>query len=452
MAPRDVLARLTATLLAAALLSGCRADPDRAGSGSPDSPGTWKRLEIAILEDYDKGEDLRGVAADFALFRELGIRVWRGSFGWDDYEPARGRYDFDWLHRFAELADRNGITLRPYIGYTPEWAAHGRRADGSTWNDPPARLEDWRRFVAALAASLRRHRNVVSYEIYNEENVREWWDGSAAEYYATLDAACREIRRVHPEAQVVLGGMVWPDPDWVEGACGAGAEDFDAVPFHAYPETWTPDSIRVENYIGATYRDLLEVVDACGGKPVWINETGFATTPGKSEADQARWWARALATFAAAPRVSLIGVYEIKDLRPERAAIGGAANYHLGLTRTDRTRKAAFHTVAMFARFFDAESIRVEDGGLRCRVREGDPSRVHRHLFRRPDGRRLLVLWSDGAPSRLEVTIPGGYGRVASIALDGRATPIQGPHGATLRELHLRPDDVRIFELDPPPR
>ena len=84
-----------------------------------------KAISFAILEDYDKGTPLRDVAADFALFKELGVPVWRGSFGWDDYEPSRGHWDLAWLDRFATLADTMGISLRPYLGYTPEWAARG---------------------------------------------------------------------------------------------------------------------------------------------------------------------------------------------------------------------------------------------------------------------------------------------------------------------------------------
>jgi beta-galactosidase GanA len=72
----------------------------------------WKPLSFAILEDYDKDQDLADVQKDFTLFRELGLTTWRGSFGWDDYEPARAQYDFRWLHQFADLAARNGITLR----------------------------------------------------------------------------------------------------------------------------------------------------------------------------------------------------------------------------------------------------------------------------------------------------------------------------------------------------
>jgi len=59
--------------------------------------GRARRISFSILEDYDKEEDLAEVAKDFAPFRELGITAWRGSFGWDDYEPSRGHYVFRWL-------------------------------------------------------------------------------------------------------------------------------------------------------------------------------------------------------------------------------------------------------------------------------------------------------------------------------------------------------------------
>ncbi len=34
---------------------------------------------------------------------------------------------------------------------------------------------------------LWRHRNVASLEIYNEENVRQWWDGTVDQYVAVLE-------------------------------------------------------------------------------------------------------------------------------------------------------------------------------------------------------------------------------------------------------------------------
>src|SRR4051812_26778596 len=85
-------------------------------------PLRGKKVSFAILDDYDKGDDLAGVAEDFQLMKDLGIDTMRTSFGWDDYEPERDQYDFAWLKRFVALAAKNGVKLRPYIGYTPKWA------------------------------------------------------------------------------------------------------------------------------------------------------------------------------------------------------------------------------------------------------------------------------------------------------------------------------------------
>ena len=126
------------------------------------------------------------------MFRELGISLWRGSLGWDDYEQQPGRYDFGWLHRFIDLARDHRITLRPYLGYTPEWAAGGARdQDGDAWNQPPKDQRSWTAFVRALTAELRHHGNVEAIEIYNEQNVAQWWEGTVDEYANTLKSAAQ---------------------------------------------------------------------------------------------------------------------------------------------------------------------------------------------------------------------------------------------------------------------
>ncbi|MFL5578705.1 MAG: beta-galactosidase [Gemmatimonadaceae bacterium] len=412
-------------------------------------PAPTKRLEFAILEDYDKGAPLADVERDFRLFRELGIRTWRGSLGWDDYEPARGRYDLAWLHRFAALARREGITLRPYLGYTPEWAAAGRRADGQTWNDPPARPADFARFAGRLAAELRRHGSVASYEIYNEENTKLWWDGTAGEYADLFVAAADSIRAADPGAAVLMGGLVWPDAEWAEDVCRRGRR-LAAVPVHVYAETWTPDSVTLERAVADLESPpFREAVDGpCGAPPVWANEIGFATARGRSERDQADWWVRAIAALAAAPHVTLVGVYEIKDLAPGSAVIGEAENYHLGLTRADRAPKLAFRTVRLMVSLLAGE-LAVADAELRVAPAAAGPDV---HLFRRPDGRQVLVAWARrGRPAAtLDVTLPRAGAAATSYALDGTGTPLPLAGGGTLlRALRVSPGTPRIVVVSP---
>lgn len=426
-------------VLAAALL---------AGDASAPQAGPFKAVSFAILEDYDKGEDLDEIERDFALFRELEIDTWRGSFGWDDYEPERGKYDFEWLHRFAERAAERGIRLRPYIGYTPEWAARRGGADRDAWNNPPADVGRWERFARELARAMRRHSNVVSFEIYNEENVRQWWDGDAASYARVLVRGSRAIRRADGDAPILFGGLVFPDVDWIESVCRArgAAASFDVLPFHAYPETWTPPDVTVETYLGG----LSAFVDAadrtCGRKPIWINETGFATVPGATERAQAAWWVRAVATFLAHPRVEHIGVYEIKDLPADRPVIGDAPNYHLGLARVDRTKKLAFRTVDLLTDLLDTGTLRTLDDRLRVEAREA-AGPVHAHAFERPDGDRVLFVWSPARAGGVTVSVGDAAAHVTEFDLDGRPADRAPLDEGTFRGLDLEAGEPRIFRL-----
>lgn len=453
------------TLCLALALAACGprgSDPALPTSRAPERPAA-KPISLAILEDYDKGQDLGDIARDFGLFRELGITTWRGSFGWDDYEPEPGRYDFAWLRRFVELAADSGISLRPYIGYTPGWAAVGRNDDGQTWNDPPSDLDAWARFVDTLTATLGGYPHVLSWEIYNEENVPLWWDGSAEEYNAVLRAAAERIRRRDPDAEILLGGTVWPDSDWLESACethgNAGA--FDVAPFHAYPETW-PDTLALEEYLDENYRRwyLAAIDSACGGKPVWINEAGFATTPGKPEEEQARWWARAFAEFLSAPRVEHIGVYEIRDLRPDSDVIGDTPNYFLGLVHADGRRKLAFATVGLLARLFAGGSVAVADAELHA-LNAPEPG-VVTHLFLLPDERQILFAWRRRPPAltgepagdsiTIALTLPRAAARAVRYDLDGTGAPLDLGFARRRVALRLSSRDVAIVEVFPETR
>jgi hypothetical protein len=442
---RPALLRIVAIALIAGACTG-------GGSGvAPFATGEYtKPISFAILEDYDKGSDLKQVARDFRLFKELGVPAWRGSFGWDDYEPEAGSFDLDWLERFVALADTMGIELHPYLGYTPAWAAQ-RGRDDHAWNDPPRRMNDWIRFVDTLARRLGSHRSVGSYEIYNEENTRLWWEGTSARYAQVLRAASDALRQADPRLKVLLGGMVWPDADWLEASCSEAVAPFDVLPFHAYPETWTPDSVTVENYLGPGFRtDFLRQADEqCGRKPIWINEAGFATTPGKTEEQQAEWWVRAFATFLAEPRVEHIGIYEIRDQQQGTAVIGGTPNYYLGLIRNDGKPKLAFETVKMLVELFGKDSITVADGDLRVRVRKGHPVKIYDHLFRRPDGRQLVFVWDRVGSATVDLELTRGGGRVTLFGLDGKQSSWAASDGRTIREVPLLPGQVRIFAVDP---
>lgn len=444
---RQFIARFFFALLLCGSIAGCEFVP---ATSRLIPNGLARTISFAVLEDYDKGADLNEIAKDFQLMKELGIDVLRCSLGWDDYEPVQGQYDFAWLKEFVQLAARYDIKLRPYIGYTPRWAG-APGTDDQDWNNPPRDYRIWHQFVYNLAYTLRDHPNVLSYEIYNEQNARLWWDGSIEQYKETLRHAALAIRAADSDAQVILGGFVFADDHWLNSILRGGyARYYDITPFHAYPETWTPNDVVVENYLDARYGAFVRHNRALGERePIWINEMGFAATAGKSELDQANWWARAVSTFLADPHIEHIGVYEIKDLPAGQNVIGDHKNYHLGLTRTDRTKKLAFYTVALLKDLLGTGPIASADAHLTATVVEGEPGEIYWRLFRRWDGKQVLFIYDKSASPTLRVSLRTRGAAALQYDLHGRAAKYTQFDGYNLSDLRLTPGQVAIFRIDP---
>jgi polysaccharide biosynthesis protein PslG len=411
-----------------------------------------KPIEFALLEDYDKGADLAEIALDFQLLQELEVDKLRTSIGWDDYEPVRSQYDFAWLQDFVSLAAEYEIKLRPYIAYTAPWAGVPG-TDEHYWNNPPANEQDWYNFVFALATALEPFPNVLSYEIYNEENDSLWWDGTVEQYHATLKHAAQAIRTADPDAAVILGGLVYPDDDWLRALVEAGgAQFYDVTPFHAYLETWSEPGAVVENYLTSdSYRDyFLWWNNGVGqGEPIWINEMGFATTPGRSEEDQANWFARAVSTFLADPEVEQIGFYELKDLPRGSAVIGDSANYHLGISQVDRRPKLAFATVDLLTDLLDVGTLTTADAEAAITVTAGQAGELYHHLFLRPDGGQVLFVYDKTASPTIAITLAMPGRQAIRYGLDGGATPVADFAGTTLPGVTLTQGQVAIFLITP---
>lgn len=424
------------------------------GGGGGGEPANYSHaISFSILEDYDKDDPVSELEADFALFNELGIDTWRGSFGWDDYEPTQDAFDVDWLHTFANTAATYGINLRPYLGYTAPWAAQGG-SDGQYWNDPPADVADWVDFAGTIASEMSQHSNVLSYEIYNEENDAFWWEGTMAEYDSVLAMGSDVIRANHSGAEVIIGGFVFPEFEWIDGPCntfGHGSK-FDIAPFHAYPETWSGNNVKVENYLDSQYHDwyVPTVKNDCGGQPIWINEIGFAAPwDGTTEQDQAEWWVRAFATYIADPHIEHLGIYEIKDLTGDDV-IGGEANFHLGLTYADRSKKIAFYTVAMLVDLFDVGTITMAPSEISSVNVVGRKSKdYYEHLFKRPDNAQIIIAYDKNRDVTVDLTITDSGSSVTEYALDGTATVYSGFDGTTLSGVALSDGVPRIFLVNP---
>src|SRR5688500_15328941 len=117
-------------------------------------------------------------------------------------------------------------------------------------------------------------------------NLSLWWDGSIEQYMETLKQGAEAVRAADPDAQVLLGGLAEPDYHWVRELLESGyARYYDILPFHSYAETWSSPDMVVEKFLEREYRYhfIPDHKQYGEGEPIWINEMGYATTPGRTE-------------------------------------------------------------------------------------------------------------------------------------------------------------------------
>ncbi len=475
--PRGGRALALASLIALAPLGVARAELGRV---TAQEPARWQQVPLGLCEDYpEERRDLAQVRADFDALRAAGVRSLRVSIGWDEIEPEDDRFDFAFWDGFFELAEERGITLLPYVCYTPSWAA---RDPDAAWRSPPADLEE---LAEALGALARRYRGrVPSWEIWNEPDNPAYWSGDPRDYAALLRAGAAAVRAADPGADVVLGGIAW-DLEFLRQVLEApgAAAAADVINLHAYFETWSPEPLeRLSEYL----REAADLVAELGaGQALWLAEVGYSSFRAGahvSEAYRARYryehtprhqadaLVRTVALALASEAVERIAWYELRDLPPEEAVIGDVNNRHLGVLGTGGAeRKPAFAALQLMGRLLGGR-VRSLDDEARAARPLGSEAEVH--AFERADGAVVVVAWlrthvpgrgavpemgdaADPRRERLELWLPRALGDGEVLDAQGRRLGALGARrdetgpGTSLARFDVRGGETLVLVLPP---
>jgi polysaccharide biosynthesis protein PslG len=184
-------------------------------------------------------------------------------------ESAPGSYNKGVLASFGDCVDQAqayGLrVLVPLVG-TPPWA-------GSAWNAPPRDPETYAAAIGYLAA---RYPQVSAWEIWNEENIPRFWQGTVGQYVSLLRDAYAAVKEANPAALVVFGGTAHTDVGWIRSCYQAGARGyFDVMATHPYPRIHT--NTDVAQLLGSTQsvRDVM-LAYGDGGTPIWFTEFSWS--------------------------------------------------------------------------------------------------------------------------------------------------------------------------------
>lgn len=338
------------------------AEPDEPSTLQPSTTTRDEGLAFGMgtyLGTGEFGQEQRAAR----LSAEAGADWAREEFPWAEIEPQREQYRWRWEDRDYDAAVdallAEGIRIVGLLDYGPRCETDKNPPIGwgcdltiDQW------LPDWRRYVKTVVSRYKGKIDV--WEIQNEENSRAFWrkvnpeatDPNPQDYARLLRAAAEEIKRVDPNAKIVLGGLAGYTSDLQDPAQNyfhylaqlhkAGAWDaFDVVAVHPYREmeaaapeqpiprgnydpdrrTFNPNVTQQWNLV-QELSALDRMVSQLGGKPIWITELGWSTGALQARADQrgttaqvvqADYLVRTYVQLLALPNVEQLFWFRLRD-------------------------------------------------------------------------------------------------------------------------------------------
>jgi hypothetical protein len=206
-----------------------------------------------------------------AVMAANGVESLRVVIDWRSLEPSRGAYRWTVVDRLVSASARHGIEFMPNVSASPRWASERPRDTREYWRSPPKSPAAYGRLMRQMVlrygprgAFWSQNPSVPrtpirKWQIWNEPTAPWFWNRPrfAPTYTKLLRASARAIRRADRGAQVIVGGLVAPRPDYapwdaIRDLYRAGAKRwFDAVSVH--PFTNAPS-------VGTSVRQTVEIV------------------------------------------------------------------------------------------------------------------------------------------------------------------------------------------------
>jgi hypothetical protein len=205
-------------------------------------------------------------------------RLWDAYVTWRDIEPQRGKWQFETLDNYVDIAEKQKAEIILTLGGSPAWASS---APDQSKTAPPKNIEDWKNYVRTVATRYKAR--IHLYEIWNEPNFRYFWTGTtqqlvdlSKEAYATLKQVDPSITVVSPSATTEKG-LPWLDDFLAKG----GGQYADVIGYHLYVDPRPPESmINLAKNIKKTM-----AAHNVGDLPLWDTEIGW-TAPKPMPSDE----------------------------------------------------------------------------------------------------------------------------------------------------------------------
>ncbi|NUM73252.1 cellulase family glycosylhydrolase [candidate division KSB1 bacterium] len=362
----------------------------------------YHHVPLGLCEDYpEETTTLEIIRNDMEVLKRSGINLLRISFGWDSIEERKDEYNWLFWDDYVKMAvDEYGITLIPYICYTPQWNSTGDTSN--FWNHTPKDYEEFGEFVGIL---VNRYKDrIKTWELWNEPDIKAYWSGTAEDLARIVKIGAEAVRKADSTAIVVCPGLAGHTEFTLALFKDYGISPYvDVVNLHNYFETWHPSPIEA---IVPYVNDVANIIKQYGdNQSLWMAEVGYSTFRRNGYVSdwatayydyehtpefQAVQLIRTLALLLSTEKLAAIAWYEIKDLPPGDEVIGDVNNRHLGVTYVDYKPKPAEAALSFFNKLF-AQKHRCIDTQVAIKRPNDSDSEVH--SFENEDGSVIVVGW-----------------------------------------------------------
>ena len=375
----------------------------------------YHHIPVGLCEDYpEETTTAEIIKKDLEFLKKHDIKFLRISFGWDAIEVEKDQYDWLFWDDFVKTAVEDyGITLIPYVCYTPQWISRGKTDTLFFWNYP---AEDFNQFGAFMGKLVTRYKKwIKTWELWNEPDISIYWQGTVEEFAEFTKVGAKAVKKADPDAKVVLAGIAY-DAHFIEGLLRYNdvSPYVDIINMHNYYETWHRHPVEsITEYVN----EVAEVVERYGNNQVlWMAEVGYSTfrkdasvstsyTAYYDYEHTAKYQAvdlfKRLTLVIATEKIAAIAWYEIKDLPPSEDVIGdNNNNRYLGVAYPDHQPKPSAAALQFFNRLFSQKYMNIDDK-IKVNRTLGSDSEIHG--FKNEDGSVTVVAW-------LKTCVPGKRG------------------------------------------
>ncbi|MFL2924944.1 MAG: hypothetical protein EVA20_04600 [Acidimicrobiales bacterium] len=132
------------------------------------------------------------------------IRLWDAGVAWGQVQQKKKKFWWNGMDAAIASANAQGMSITYVLGSTPKWAQKkapkGNYPYGGTGSANP-KMDVWKKWVKTVVQ--RYGASIDAYQIWNEANLSDFYDGSPKQMAKLTKEAYKIIRKYDPSAKVV---------------------------------------------------------------------------------------------------------------------------------------------------------------------------------------------------------------------------------------------------------